>query len=173
MIGYDTLPETLPPACSTSGGGRDSAEGLLTGKARSILMGQGLTEVYSHTLSAPSAFDDPAATENRVKIRSALSAELSGLRQSLVPGLLETLARNARLRNHRQSRSFEVGSVFWTGAGEGYSSGTPRRRRGARRLRARARHRRKPLRRDGPRLPRRHRACPARYASQPLGAADT
>ncbi len=122
MIGYHTLPETLPPARSTSGGGRDSPEGLLTGKTRSILMGQGLTEIYSHTLSAPSAFDDPAATENRVKIRSALSAELSGLRQSLIPGLLETLARNARLRNTGVDL-FEVGSVFWTGAGEGYSQG--------------------------------------------------
>jgi phenylalanyl-tRNA synthetase beta chain len=111
MLGYGDLPETLPPARSSQGGGRDSEQGVLTGKLRNILIGQGLTEIFSHTLSAPSPFDDPVAANSRVKVRSALSAELSGLRQSLVPNLLEAFGRNARLRN-ADINSFEVGSVF-------------------------------------------------------------
>lgn len=124
MIGYENLPETLPPARSSHGGGHDSPEGKLIALFRNILIGQGLTEVFTHTLAAPSAFDNPAQSNARVKIRTALSAELSGLRQSLVPNVLEVFGRNARLRIADIS-IFEVGKVFST-SGPGKFSETLR-----------------------------------------------
>ena len=87
MIGYETLPETLPPA--RGGGGGDAPAGLLAARLRSVLIGLGLSEVMTHSLAAPSAFDDPRTEFRRVAIRQALSAELSGLRQALVPNLLD------------------------------------------------------------------------------------
>ena len=112
MIGYDTLPETLPPARGAGGG--DAPMGRLTAQLRTLLVGFGLSESMTHSLAAPSAFDDPRLADRRVEIRQALSAELSGLRQSLVPNLLDALARNARQRQS-DIRLFEVGKVFELG----------------------------------------------------------
>ena len=112
MIGYDTLPETLPPARGSGGG--DAPAGRLAAHLRTLLIGLGLSEVMTHSLAPPSAFDDPRDAGRRVQIRQALSAELSGLRQSLVPNLLDALARNARQRQS-EIRLFEVGKVFASG----------------------------------------------------------
>ena len=112
MIGYDTLPETLPPARGVGGG--DAPMGRLTAQLRTLLVGFGLSEALTHSLAAPSAFDGPNLADRRVTIRQALSAELSGLRQSLLPNLLDALARNARQRQ-ADIRLFEVGKVFELG----------------------------------------------------------
>lgn len=116
MIGYETLPETLPPA--RGGGGGDAPAGRLAARLRTVLIGLGLSEALTHSLAAPSAFDDPRGADRRVLIRQALSAELSGLRQSLVPNLLDALARNGRQRQS-DVRLFEVGKVFGKGGDAG------------------------------------------------------
>ncbi len=109
MVGYETLPETLPPARSPQGG-VDSAEGLFAANLRAALTGFGLQEALTNSLTAPSLFDGPDDVR-RVEIRQALSAELSGLRVSLVPHLLEALARNLRRREPGVAL-FEIGKVF-------------------------------------------------------------
>ena len=116
MVGYATLPETLPPA--RGGGGGDAPEGRLAARLRAVLIGLGLSEILTHSLAAPSAFNDPAEAGRRVAIRQALSAELSGLRQSLVPHLLDVLARNLR-RRQADVQVFETGKVFARGESEG------------------------------------------------------
>ena len=116
MIGYDTLPETLPPARGSGGG--DEPAGHLAARLRTALIGFGLSEALTHSLAAPSPFDDPREESRRVTIRQALSAELSGLRQSLVPNLLEVLARNTRQRQ-AEVKVFEIGKVFDKGEAEG------------------------------------------------------
>ena len=113
MVGYDTLPETLPPVRGEGGG--DAPHGMLAARLRAILIGLGLSEALTHSLAAHSPFEISTA-ESRVIIRQALSAELSGLRQSLVPNLLEALARNLRQRQP-SVELFEVGKVFEYGAG--------------------------------------------------------
>jgi len=112
MVGYATLPETLPPARGIGGG--DAPQGQFAARLRELLIGLGLSEAMTHTLAPPSPFDDPNAAEQRVQIRQALSAELSGLRQSLIPNLLDALARNLRQRQ-ADVRLFEVGKVFQLG----------------------------------------------------------
>jgi len=109
MIGYETLPETLPPA--RGGGGGDASQGILAARLRTILIGLGLSEALTHSLSAPSPFEEMNEEGSRVTIRQALSAELSGLRQSLIPNLLDALARNLRQRQS-EVQLFEVGKVF-------------------------------------------------------------
>ncbi len=116
MAGYATLPETLPP--TRGGGGGDAPEGRLAARLRTILIGLGLSEILTHSLAAPSPFDDPQEAGRRVSIRQALSAELSGLRQSLVPHLLDVLARNLRQRQ-TDVQVFETGKVFARGGAEG------------------------------------------------------
>ena len=116
MVGYATLPETLPPARGTGGG--DAPQGRLAAHLRELLIGLGLSEAMTHTLAPPSPFDAVGTASQRVEIRQALSAELSGLRQSLVPNLLDALARNLRQRQ-ADVRLFEVGKVFTLGDGPG------------------------------------------------------
>jgi len=116
IIGYETLPETLPPARGEGGG--DAPRGVLAARLRTILIGLGLSEALTHSLAAPSPFEDPREESHRVVIRQALSAELSGLRQSLVPNLLDALARNLRQRQP-VVQLFEAGKVFGRGEGVG------------------------------------------------------
>ena len=116
MIGYETLPETLPAARGTGGG--DAPQGRLAVRLRTVLIGFGLSEALTHSLAAPSPFDDPREERRRVAIRQALSSELSGLRQSLVPNLLDVLARNLRQRQP-SVQMFEVGKVFDLGDAAG------------------------------------------------------
>ena len=116
MIGYETLPETLPAARGTGGG--DAPQGRLAVRLRTVLIGFGLSEALTHSLAAPSPFDDPREESRRVSIRQALSSELSGLRQSLVPNLLDVLARNLRQRQP-SVQMFEVGKVFDLGDAAG------------------------------------------------------
>ena len=115
MIGYDTLPETLPATGGVGGG--DAPQGQFACTLRTLLTGLGLQEALTHSLAAPSAFDDPVQASHRVKIRLALSAELSGLRQALVPNLLDALAHNLR-RGQPDVQLFEVGKVFSLGAAQ-------------------------------------------------------
>jgi phenylalanyl-tRNA synthetase beta chain len=116
VLGYEHIPEHLPVGCTTQGGA--SEEGRFAERVRDILVGAGLQEIYSHTLIAPGRFEDPRDADRRIAIRSALSAELSGLRRSLLPGLVDALERNAR-RGQTPLALFEVGRVFRLG-GEGY-----------------------------------------------------
>ncbi len=115
VLGYNRIPERLPHGASTQGG--DSSNGRFSERIRDVLVGCGLQEVVSHSLLAPSPFEDPRTEDTRVGIRTALSAELSGLRRSLLPGLLDALERNAR-RGQGPLCLFEIGTVFQLEGGE-------------------------------------------------------
>ncbi len=116
MVGYAALPETLPPARAEQGG-VDNPESVFAAHIRALITGLGLQEALTNSLTAPSPFDGEDGAK-RVTIRQALSADLSGLRVSLAPHLLESLVRNLR---HREARValFEVGKVFARGDAPG------------------------------------------------------
>ncbi len=117
MIGYETLPETLPPADDPQGG-LDAPESVFAAQVRSALTGLGVQEALTNSLVAPTPFEDEAAQGCRVRIRQALSADLSGLRTMLVPHLLDALVRNLK-RRQSDVRLFEIGKTFTLGAGQG------------------------------------------------------
>jgi phenylalanyl-tRNA synthetase beta chain len=110
MVGYWKLPETVP----TRPGGlnEDFATGRFESLLRTILVGQGLVECYSHTLGSVSSFDDPTLAEARVSVRSSISTELAALRLNLLPHLLDALALNLRF-GAGAVRLFETGKVFY------------------------------------------------------------
>jgi phenylalanyl-tRNA synthetase beta chain len=109
IYGYENIPETLPVGDTTTGG--DSAEGRFSMRIKRLLAACGLQEVVTHGLTAPSFFDSPEDAARRVAIRNALSAEVGGLRSSLIPTLLDVAQHNATRGQHALA-IFEVGRVW-------------------------------------------------------------
>jgi len=107
--GYENIPETLPAGVTTQGG--DSAEARFIREIKRLLVEAGLQEVVTHSLSAPAFFDPPDDAFRRVAIRNALSAEVSGLRRSLIAPLLDVAQHNAT-RGQQALTLFEVGRVW-------------------------------------------------------------
>jgi phenylalanyl-tRNA synthetase beta chain len=115
VVGYEWIPEKLPFGATTQG--EDTPESLFTSRIREALSNNGLQEIISHSLLADGPFENPNTANERILIRSALSAELSGLRRSLLPGLVESAERNAR-RSQEPLAFFEAGRVFHSKDGE-------------------------------------------------------
>ena len=109
IYGYENIPETLPIGATTQGG--DSADGRLIDNIKRVLAGAGLQEVVTHSLTAPAFFDSPDDAAHRVPVRNALSAEISGLRRSLVPTLLDVAKHNAAYQQTSLAL-FEVGRAW-------------------------------------------------------------
>jgi phenylalanyl-tRNA synthetase beta chain len=109
IYGYENIPETLPAGGTTQGG--DSAEGKFLNQIRQIMAGAGLLEVVGHSLTPPFAFETEADKARQVAVRNALSPDVSTLRRSVIPGLLETARHNAARGQHALAL-FEVGRVW-------------------------------------------------------------
>jgi phenylalanyl-tRNA synthetase beta chain len=109
IYGYENIPETLPVGANSTGG--DSQEGRLISRIKSLLASCGLQEVVTHSLTAPSFFAAPDDVARRVPVRNALSSEVSGLRRSLIPTLLDAAQHNAA-HGQQGMALFEVGRVW-------------------------------------------------------------
>lgn len=109
IYGYENIPETLPRGFTTQGG--DSPDGLFIDRIKQVLAAAGLQEVVTHSLTAPAFFDSPDDASRRVSVRNALSAEVGGLRRSLLPTLLDVAKHNAAYQQANMAL-FEVGRVW-------------------------------------------------------------
>ena len=115
IYGYENIPERLPLGVTTQGG--DSPLGEFLRKIRNELAATGLQEVVTHSLTPIPYFTNEAELEGRISVRNALSAEISGLRGSLLPTLLDVASQNAT-RGAQDLSLFEVGSVWRKGETE-------------------------------------------------------
>ena len=113
IYGYDRIPSSLP-------GARTSVRDLYQRRdadetAREVLAGRELDEAVTSSLVSE---DDtlqiamPMAAPVLAKIKNPMAENRDALRRSLLPGLLEALALNAR-QDQGGARLFELGSVFW------------------------------------------------------------
>ncbi|BCM93186.1 phenylalanine--tRNA ligase beta subunit [Abditibacteriota bacterium] len=109
LWGYDRVPTTLSKGVNVAAG-RPLA-GRLEDRARSACLRCGLTEVATISLSNETAHTNAGlSTERAVKLRNALTEDYTLLRTSLLPSLLDVLARN----KGRRLRGFEIGRVYET-----------------------------------------------------------
>lgn len=120
LHGYDAIPQTLindvlPPQRS---------QPMLQGieRSRDILVGCGLTEVLSYSLTSLDSINraqvgtPPAIREHYIHLANPISLEREVLRQSLIPSLLETLRNNSRFR--QRMALFEIGRIYLPQAAE-------------------------------------------------------
>lgn len=109
MYGVDRLPAT-PPRNAIGVHACDSIHDQLA-DVRRLLTGLGFSEAQGQTLIAQSAAQWTGSTEAAVALANPLSADMTTLRPSLLPGLIEALRRNL---SHQQDALalFEIGHVF-------------------------------------------------------------
>ena len=111
--GYDRIPATIP--MNAGSGGRNGRQQLLLW-LKNLCAGLGLSETVNYSFISPKESDRLGLAAEHpwrqgLMISNPLSEEQSVMRQSLLPGLLHTTARNQSRRN-MELRLFELGSIF-------------------------------------------------------------
>ncbi|MGE0084455.1 MAG: phenylalanine--tRNA ligase subunit beta [Desulfococcaceae bacterium] len=114
LWGYDNIPVTFPAIPAQGIAPAPQVE--LRNRIRDILSASGFAEVINYSfIDAGSCdrlglkTDDPR--RNMVKILNPISEEMSAMRTSLIPGMLETMSRNIS-RQNRNLKLFEIGKIF-------------------------------------------------------------
>jgi phenylalanyl-tRNA synthetase beta chain len=120
IFGYDVIPASLPVA--PPGRGYTVAQ-VVRRRVSDALAAAGLTETLSYPFfdeATNNLFGSPAGTAvPQVRLANALDASQGWMRTSLLPGLLQTAARN-RARGLTSPAIFELGLVFKPEAGVTY-----------------------------------------------------
>lgn len=112
--GYESIPLTLMQDVLPPQRSQPVLEGIE--KVRDLLVGCGLTEIVSYSLTSLDSVvrsqvnGRPVSPEEFVRLANPISQERELLRQSLLPSLLETLRTNSRYR--QRMALFEVGKIY-------------------------------------------------------------
>lgn len=110
LYGYDKLPETRPQGTvlTTS----ISENTLATHRLQSLLVDRGYQEAITYSFVDPLVQQHLALEgEQAIALANPISADLSVMRTSLWPGLIQALVHNVN-RQHERVRLFEVGRIF-------------------------------------------------------------
>jgi phenylalanyl-tRNA synthetase beta chain len=114
LYGFDKIPTSLPSGNTTLG--KRTAEQELKNKARKALVNSGFSEVLTYSFTGARALDRIGLAADhpwreQIRIFNPLRDELSLMRTTLVPGLLETAGKNIARRN-LDIAIFEQGYVY-------------------------------------------------------------
>ena len=120
LNGYDKIPATMPIARVISD--RPTLHQETEKRVRDLLVNIGMTEIINFSFTSPDAAsklllcdDDPRCFA--IKLANPLVDEQSVMRTTLLPGLLETVARNMNFRS-LDLKLFEIRRVYLPGADE-------------------------------------------------------
>jgi phenylalanyl-tRNA synthetase beta chain len=122
--GYDKLPSTLPGG-ATVRVARESDRLRQEGLVRRALVGAGLLEAVTLSLSDPARAAALDATVGPVKLLNPLSQDASHLRTHPLEGVLGVVATNVR-RQQTDVRIFEVGRTYEHASGGDTDTAEPR-----------------------------------------------
>lgn len=107
--GYDAIPARLPAGAPPAPHSDESS--LSVDALRDALAARGFQEAVCYAFVDPRWLRDWQLEADTVVLANPLSAELAVMRPSLLPGLVDALARNRR-RQQGRVRLFESGVVF-------------------------------------------------------------
>lgn len=116
LYGYDNIAPTLPKGAGSRGGQSTAMEQLDALRRR--LVSAGLSEAITYSFMSPQSLrhlglPDDAPESRAIPILNPISEEMSTLRTTLIPNMLELLSRNLR-RQVQSVYVFEIGAVFRT-----------------------------------------------------------
>lgn len=114
LYGFVNIPATLPKGANTQGG--QALRLQIADQLREILAGAGLNEAYNYTFVNPRLLDKVGYPQEHVarqmiQVQNPLTEDFSVMRTTLIPGLVESVARNSS-RQQEQVALFEIGSVY-------------------------------------------------------------
>lgn len=114
LYGYDRIPTTLPAG---NGWGAKTNGQSLEDYSKTILLGCGLSEITTYSFVSPKSFDQvriPSYSflRSTVNLLNPLGEEYSVMRTTLLPNMMEVLARNYK-RNVASAGFFEIGNLFF------------------------------------------------------------
>ena len=120
ITGYDNIPARMP-VCRLSAKPRAWNQ-VVRNRSKDLLAAWGMDEAVTYSFAQPKAVEQMGYAEDDprrrvVKLMNPLSEELSALRTSLMPNLLETAKRNLDQRQE-DIALFEIGKAFWDRPGE-------------------------------------------------------
>ncbi|UCE83797.1 MAG: phenylalanine--tRNA ligase subunit beta [Deltaproteobacteria bacterium] len=114
LAGYDRIPSVSPTARVVSA--KPADDQVIRQQTKQILASLGFCEIVSYSFISPRAIEllqlketDPR--RRLLPLRNPLSEDQAVMRTSLVPGMLETAARNQR-RNNFDLRLAELSKIF-------------------------------------------------------------
>ena len=109
LYGYHKLPTNLPPLPKKLA--REDRIFFWERKTRELLRGWGFAETYNYSCTSQEALEkakfDP---EQALKLKNPLTGDLTHLRPSLFPQLLETISKNQN--QYPEQRLFQLSRVF-------------------------------------------------------------
>ena len=114
VYGYDNIPTTLPKGDIPVPAQNPKTE--IRERIKQFLLAAGMMEAVNYSFCDPNCFDKirlnaEDSLRNTLRLRNPLSPEMSVLRTTLMPGLIENAQHN---RNHQIDTIaiFEIGGVF-------------------------------------------------------------
>lgn len=107
--GYDRIPETPGPGPTELG--RASESQITPAQLRRVLTARGYQDVVTYSFVDAESDRQLAASGSGLALANPISAELSVMRQTLWPGLLQVVMRNLN-RQQSRVRVFEIGVRF-------------------------------------------------------------
>jgi phenylalanyl-tRNA synthetase beta chain len=108
FFGLNNVPAAMPR--SNTGDVRRERVDVAADEVRDILVGSGLSETISYSFIHPE-LNAVFSTEQPISIANALTENVSSMRLSLLPGLLENVVFN-RSYGNRDGALFEVGRTY-------------------------------------------------------------
>lgn len=114
LYGYNRIPSSLPRLSTGDIHHEESRD--LGEEVRDLLCGFGLTEVITYSFLHPDE-NRKAAGDEPPPLTNALTENISVMRSSVIPGLLQVLERNASYGT-RDGGIFEVGRTYHLGGGK-------------------------------------------------------
>ena len=115
VYGYDKIQSTLLESSRITNGGKHPFA-LQVDYIKEILNGLGYSETITYSFGSESVCDKlilpkQDARRAQIKLMNPLGDELSSMRTTLLPGMLQILETNMN-RNHNAARLFEIGKVY-------------------------------------------------------------
>ena len=108
--GFDTIPVILPePSLRTVNDWDDIT--LINRRSRKNLVSLGFTELLNYSFISPKLTDIFASKIDTLVLANPISEDLSNMRQTLIAGLADSLAKNVK-RGNSNLMFAEVGKVF-------------------------------------------------------------
>ena len=114
-LGYDKLPETVPPV--TTGRGKSTPRAVFAASVRTVLTRLGMQDIVGHSLVAAETAWTEAERASMVLIRNPMAPQYAAMRTSLFATLLP-IAGRAVTSGIRDFSIFELGSIYQVNQGE-------------------------------------------------------